>query len=92
MRELIDYTSKSYEFETRINALNSLKNLNYLDEESALNIFDAYLSWHYRLSGAAKGVFDYFYQKEENKNILLNVFKNNKWTNSEKKTLEGILK
>ena len=30
LKELIDYSSKSYEFETRINAMNSLKNLNIL--------------------------------------------------------------
>jgi aminopeptidase N len=91
LKELIDYSSKSYEFETRINALNALKNINYLDEESTLNLFNAYLSWHYKLSGAAKGVFDYFYQKEENKNIINAIYKNYKWTNSEKKTIEGIL-
>ena len=60
LNELIDYSSKSYEFETRINAMNSLKNLEYLDEEFAMNLFDAYLNWHYRLNGTAKTIIEYF--------------------------------
>ena len=92
LNELIDYSSKSYEFETRINAMNSLKNLDYLDEEFSLNLLDAYLNWHYRLNGTAKTIIEYFYSKDEYKNILLSVYKNNKWNNSETKTLKEVLK
>ena len=92
LKELIDYSSKSYEFETRINAMNSLKNIDYLDEEFALNLFDAYLNWHHRLNGSAKSVIEYFYQKDIYKNFLISVFNNNKWNNAETKTLKDILK
>ena len=90
--ELIDYSGKSYEFETRINAMTSLKNLEYLDEVFALNLFDAYLNWHYKLNSVAKTIIEYFKQKEEFRNLLLKVFNNNEWNPSEKKTLGELLK
>jgi hypothetical protein len=57
-----------------------------------MNLFDAYLNWHYRLNGTAKTIIEYFYSKDEYKNILLSVYKNNKWNNSETKTLKEVLK
>ena len=47
--ELIRYSSKSYEFETRQNALMALKRLNYLDEQVAIIFlmqpFTGTISW-----------------------------------------------
>jgi aminopeptidase N len=91
MKELIDYSSMSYEFETRINALMSLKNLNYLNEEIAYNILEAYLNFNYKLYGAAKTVFDHFYAQSEFKMILEKIYKERVWTKAGKKTLKQLV-
>ncbi len=65
--ELIRYSSKSYEFETRQNALMALKRLNYLDEQVAENLLDAAIYWNYKLVNTAKEVLNFFKQQTEGK-------------------------
>ncbi|MEI7499352.1 MAG: M1 family metallopeptidase [Bacteroidota bacterium] len=52
--ELISYCSPKFEFETRINAFNLLKKLNYSDDEMRSYAQAASKHWNYKLSGAAK--------------------------------------
>ncbi len=70
LRELTDYAGPNYEFETRINAFNLLKKLNYLDKKSASYLIDGYLYWNYKVSNAAKDVLAYFYQQDKYKNMI----------------------
>lgn len=63
--ELSDYASPAYEFETRINAFNLLKKLNYLDEKRALYLFEGYVYWNYKVSNAAKETILYFSQQNK---------------------------
>ncbi len=68
--ELTDYAGPHYEFETRINAFNLLKKLNYLDNKSAYYLVDGYLYWNYKVSNAAKDVLAYFYQQNKYKILI----------------------
>ena len=61
LREITDYSGPQYEFETRINAFNLLKRLNYLDKRAVSSLIDGYLYWNYKVSNAAKDVLIYFY-------------------------------
>jgi aminopeptidase N len=54
LSELIDYSSLRFDFRTRINAIEALKNLNYLDESFASHLVQASNHWNFRLSAAAK--------------------------------------
>jgi aminopeptidase N len=68
--ELINYSSRSYEFETRQNALMALKRLNYLDNQVAENLLDAAVYWNYKLAGTAKEVLNFYKQQTEGKATL----------------------
>ena len=52
--ELVGYTGPKFEFETRMNAFNLLKKLNYTDPETRKNAEAASKHWNNKLSGAAK--------------------------------------
>jgi aminopeptidase N len=62
MKELIEYTSSSYEFTTRQNAIEAIKRLGVLNEEILSNLLDAYFNPNNRLSGTAYGVLTKFYE------------------------------
>ncbi len=75
LKELIDYCSPSFEFETRINAFNQLKKLNYLDELSCRYLVNASVYWNTKLSPVAKELISYFSQQE--KYLLLFLYHSN---------------
>jgi hypothetical protein len=70
LRELTDYAGPHYEFETRINAFQLLKRLNYLDKTAASNLISGYLYWNYKVSNSAKEILIYFYQQDRYKELI----------------------
>ena len=60
MQELIDYSCPKYEFETRMNALNILKKLRYVDETTTANARSASKHWNNKLSTVGKDYLTYF--------------------------------
>ncbi len=60
LTELIGYSGPEYEFETRINALNTLKNLLYSDAVVVNNARAASQHWNNKLSAAARDYLNYF--------------------------------
>jgi len=54
LAELVSYTGPKYEFETRINAFNLLKRLQYADAETLSQARAASKHWNNKLSSAAK--------------------------------------
>jgi hypothetical protein len=54
MPELISYCSPKYEFETRMNAFNLLKNMRYYDTGTMKDAELAGKHWNNKLSGVAK--------------------------------------
>jgi hypothetical protein len=60
MQELIGYTSPVNEFETRINSLNILKKLRYIDETTLKNAESASKHWNNKLAAAGREYLSYF--------------------------------
>ncbi len=92
LKQIIDYSSNSYNFETRINSLQLLQRLNYLDKEAAYNLILADTYWHYKLRNAANDVFNYFIQQNEKRKMLLHVLTANNWSEPQTKAIEGLIK
>ena len=69
-KELVDYASPSFDFETRLNALNELKKLNYLDETAANHLIAASKYWNHKLAGPAKDIQAYFMQQEKYRELF----------------------
>ncbi|MBK7173564.1 MAG: hypothetical protein IPH84_10095 [Bacteroidales bacterium] len=60
LNELVGYSSESYEFETRINAMNVLKKLNYCNDEVILNLGSGLIHWNYKIRNASLDCLKYF--------------------------------
>lgn len=58
--KLVNYTSNSYEFQTRINAIAVLKKFNYFDAYMMENCFDAIFNPNSRLAGPALDALKHF--------------------------------
>jgi len=91
LREITEYAGPRYEFETRINAFNLLKRINYLDDKAAANLIDGYLYWNYKVSNAAKEVLVYFYQQNRYQFIIDNALLDNELTIDEQEKVRKIL-
>ncbi len=65
--QLVTFTSDSYEFVTRGNAMAALRRLNYFDEQLLANCLHACLSSNGRLSGPATETVKYFYAQDKYK-------------------------
>ena len=74
--ELIDYTSNSYEFLTRGNAMSALRKLNYFDETLLNNTINAALSNNGRLAGPAAETIKYFYAQTKFKKQITEAITN----------------
>lgn len=70
LQELISYTAQNQEFETRMNAFNTLKQLGYIDEIIANNAKEAAKHWNNKLSGVARSYLSYFAQIDEYKELV----------------------
>ncbi len=68
--QLVTYTTNSYEFLTRINAMAALRKLNYFDEKLLENCLSACMSSNTRLANPAGETIKHFYaQNKYKKNI-----------------------
>ncbi|HRY32568.1 MAG TPA: M1 family aminopeptidase [Bacteroidales bacterium] len=70
LEELIAYASPSYDFETRLNAFNQLKSLNYLDKTLADYLQKARAYWNPKLSGPAGEIYEYYFQQAAHRKLL----------------------
>ena len=77
--QLVEFTSGSYEFRTRANAMAALKRMNYLSDELIVNAVDAFLNPNSRLSGPANDMLKFFYGQDQNKKSISNYIASQKW-------------
>ena len=70
--QLVDYSSNSFEFWTRRNAMNAMKRINMLTEKALWNLLDASWNPNTRLSSSAVETLQYFYQQSKFKQMIIN--------------------
>ena len=68
--ELKGYSGESYEFETRINAINAMKRLNILDELVLKNMIQGLIHWNYKIRAAEMDNLKYFYAQDKYKALI----------------------
>jgi aminopeptidase N len=71
--ELVSYTSSSYEFRTRINAIEALKKLGYIDEKLVYNLANAASHFNSRLVNPADQLLQYLAKNTVNKKMIIEV-------------------
>jgi hypothetical protein len=83
---LVDFSSGSYDFETRINAIQALKRINHFDKEYALLLIEAANYWNFKLVDVAREALKYYYINSKNRVIIENLLNSSKtpekWKNS----------
>jgi aminopeptidase N len=77
--KLVDYTSNSYEFRTRINAMEAVKRLDYFDVNLMNNLLNALMSSNGRLAAPAEDLLRYFYAQDLHRNAIAEYVKTQKW-------------
>jgi hypothetical protein len=89
--ELKKYCSSSYEFITRVNAMNALKRLGFLDEEMLAYLLNAGFSSNSRLANPAFEILNYFAQQSQYKAMILNYISKNKFSDFERQKLNRLV-
>ena len=79
LQTMVDYTSGSYEFRTRVNAAEALKRLGHFDEKMMGNLFNAMMSSNGRLAGPCIEVLKYFYQQNKWEKVIASYIHGGKW-------------
>lgn len=77
LNKLVELTSESYEFRTRVNAVNSLKKLNYFNEELLKNLVKAGTKANNRLAQPCLEALHYFADQKKYAKLISNYFKIN---------------
>lgn len=89
---LVAYSSPSYEFRSRLNAFESLKRLNYIDDRVIGNLFDAMTHWNNRLKNPVTAIANSFYEKPEHQKLFRAYYQTRTWLPYQKPVLENFLK
>ncbi|MBS4058550.1 MAG: hypothetical protein KGZ82_14630 [Bacteroidales bacterium] len=83
LKELIDYSSPSFDFLTRMNAMEALGALKYINGKVAANLVEAADHWNFRLQPVAFKVLKQFYAENRNK-LFIEEAIDNQFTNRKK--------
>lgn len=70
-KELKQYASPSYEFETRINAMHALSRLNVADEVVIRNMMEGLFHWNFKIRDAARESLIFFNRQHQFRRMIL---------------------
>lgn len=90
-KELVELTSISYEFLTRVNAMAALERLNYFDQTLLENLMDAIFNPNGRLAGPAKGTLKYFKKQNAYNKQITDYLRNGKWNDWQQEIVDSLL-
>ena len=89
---LVEYAGISYEFMTRVNALEALKRLGYCDEPLFPALLGAMANPNGRLRAPAEAVASYFMEQTSHARMLKGYYRSRSWTPQERKYLDPYFK
>lgn len=90
--QLVSYASNAYEFRTRINAIASLKKINYLDVSEIEYLVDGMLNANTRLANPASDALKFFYEQLHYKRPIVNYIESKEWKPWEEKIIKSVVK
>jgi aminopeptidase N len=91
MKQLVNYAGISYEFRTRINAIQALKRLDYFDAELGKNLLDAAVNPNHKLAGVAADLLRYFDAQHRNHQVISDLAEKGNWSEAEKLKIQKVL-
>jgi hypothetical protein len=81
----------SFEYRTRVNAFNALRELNYLDTRFALHLCNALLHPNNRLRAPAEETIRYLLGQTAHRKLYTTILGSNTWTQQQRETLSRVL-
>lgn len=90
IKELVDYTSESFEFQTRKNAFESLLRQGYLDQNVVKNSTSATMSSNTRLANPVKEVIKSYCINDNNKTLFKAYWSQQKWEPWQQKIIDSM--
>ncbi len=89
LNELTAYSSKLYEFRTRISAMRAIKKFNYLNANAIVNVLEACTSNNRRLAGPAVQTLKWYNEQLLMKNAIQSVFNQYPFSDEQRKRLRA---
>jgi aminopeptidase N len=89
--ELVDYCTPAFEFRTRINAMQALQQLNFLNTKAINSLFDASTSRNGRLARPAQETIAYFSKQTKYKAEMVKTIYHSRWTKEQQDMLLKLL-
>jgi len=87
--ELKNYTSASFEFETRINSMEACRRLNLFDESVCSNMMEGLFHWNFKIRNAANESLSYFSKQNNYRSIIEKMAGAGKFTSEQKARLKS---
>lgn len=91
LKQLVGFTGVSYEFRTRINAIQALKRLDYFDAELGNNLISAAINPNHKLAGVAADLLRYFDGQHRNHKVISDLAEKGNWGEAGKLKIQKIL-
>lgn len=91
LEELVDYTSNSYEFQTRMNAIGALKKMKYCNKTLVYNLIQGIQKANWKLASTCKSYLQVCYKSEENREMILQVIKQTALSDIYRERIDGYL-
>jgi aminopeptidase N len=88
MAKLIDYTSESFEFRTRIKAIQELEALDYKQKDFVKNLLNASVSFNKKLAAQARTTLMNILNKADEKNMLRTLVNKGEFDKNEQKLID----
>ncbi len=88
MDELVDMTSNSYEFLTRLKAIGTIKRLTYCDDKLVMNLCQGIQKANWKLAGSCGNLLKYYYNLPEYKELVETTVASIKLSDEERKRVE----
>lgn len=90
--ELVAYACAPYEFRTRLNAMESLKKLNYLDAKMVQGLTNSAAHFNTRLSSVAEQNIQYYFKQAAYKKLISDIYASDRLNSTEKQALKRNMK
>lgn len=90
INKLVAYSGNSYEFQTRVAAMQLLKKFNYFDQLMMENCFDALFNPNSRLAGPAAEVLKHFRNQQQYQMLIDAYAKQKSDVNYQKEAIKKI--
>ncbi len=90
-KALVNISGPMYEFRTRINAMNALQRMNYLNKDFAFALFEGSINFNSRLNGPAQSLIKYYAKQTQKRRELQEFLKDYKCNDVQKKQLLGLI-